>query len=69
MTPEIKAQVAVWRAKALDQTLTVDELKAAVALLREGRTSAAQVATTGVKRKKGKPAVVDMEMMEKELGI
>jgi hypothetical protein len=68
MTPEVQAQVAVWRAKALDGTLTVEELKQSTAILREGRAAAAQ-ASDSAKRKKVKAAVPSFEELEKELGI
>ncbi len=72
MTPELQAQVAVWRARALEGTLTLDELKQSTALLREGRVTAAQAsdsAKRSARQKKAKATVLSAEEMEKELGI
>lgn len=38
--PDLSGRVAVWRAKAADGTLTDEEMKEAVLLLRGGRASA-----------------------------
>jgi hypothetical protein len=67
-SPEIQAQIAVWRARALEGVLTVEELKQSTALLREGRASAA-AASTSAKRKKAKQTVLSVEDLERELGI
>lgn len=40
-SPEMSARIAEWRRKSLDGTLSIDEMKAAVVALREGRVSAA----------------------------
>lgn len=67
-SPEVQTQIYVWRAKALDGTLTVDELKQSTAILREGRASAATASDTA-RRKKAKATVLDVNELEKELGI
>lgn len=41
MTPEIQARIAIWRRKAIDGTLSDEEMKEAVDLLRAGRVTAA----------------------------
>lgn len=41
MTPELQAQVNIWRAKAIAGTLTPEEELEAIRHLREGRVSAA----------------------------
>jgi hypothetical protein len=67
-SPEIQVQIAIWRAKALEGTLTVEELKQSTAILREGRVSAA-TASTSARRKKAKAVILNVEELERELGI
>ena len=50
-TYELQAQIAQWRQKAADGTLTQDEMKEAIKLLRAGRVSAAY-ASDASRRKK-----------------
>ena len=53
MTLEIpsSAQIEIYRQKARDGTITTDELKQAIAFIREGRiTAAAKPKTAGAKR-------------------
>lgn len=55
--------IATYRAKALDRTLTLDEMRHAVKMLREGR-SAATEAAKAAGRKGAKPkAVVNMDTL------
>jgi hypothetical protein len=42
-TPELQSQVETWRAKAKAGTLTKEELREALVMLREGRVGAARV--------------------------
>lgn len=44
MNPELQAKIAIWRVKAANNTLTVEEMTAAMAALREGRMAAAATA-------------------------
>lgn len=64
-TPQIEGQIALWRAKAIDGTLSQEDLKAAVAIMREGRVAAS--ASTATKKKP--PTNLNVEDMENELGI
>ncbi|MGI0133700.1 MAG: hypothetical protein ACREBW_01920 [Candidatus Micrarchaeaceae archaeon] len=41
-SPEVQSKIAVWRRKALDGTITLDEMKQAILIMREARNSAAQ---------------------------
>lgn len=54
LSPEIQTKLAVWRAKALDGTLTMEEQREAIIILRESRRSASVYAAEGkAKAKKG----------------
>lgn len=44
MTPELQVKMAVWKAKALNGTLTTEEMREAIVALRSGRISAASTA-------------------------
>ena len=50
MTPDISAKVQLWRQKAREGTLTQDEMREAIEILRQGRTAAA--ATSAVSRER-----------------
>jgi hypothetical protein len=49
MTPEIRERVDILRSKQANGTMTLEDAKEAIALLRQGRIS---VAASGVKSKK-----------------
>ena len=51
MTKDELAKIKVWREHAAAGTLTLDEMKEAIALLREGRTAAAPPKKEPAKRK------------------
>lgn len=51
MTPELNAKIAIWRQKALDGELSLEETREAIAALRQGRVSAAH-ASEASRRKK-----------------
>lgn len=40
-SPELQLRIAEWRRKALEGTITLDEMKEAIVVMRESRTSAA----------------------------
>jgi len=50
-TPEIQMKIALWRQKTKDKTITLDEMKEAILLLRQGRVS-----VMGPKAKAKKPS-------------
>jgi len=51
ITPEIALKIAQWRIRAVEGTLTLDEMKEAVVYLRQGRVAAAS-ASASAKRKR-----------------
>jgi len=66
---ELQQKIAIWRQKSAEGTLTLDEMREAVVLLREGRRSAATAASTGARRAKAKAAIPSADDMLDELGI
>lgn len=68
-SPELLAQIAVWRAKAADNTLSLDDMKAIVIGLRQGRMAAASAAASGsTRRAKVKAEIPSADDMLDELG-
>jgi len=67
MTPEINQKVAEWRQKQADGTLTPEEMKEAIQLLRGGRMSAA-IASATSKSKKAPMVVPSADDLLSELG-
>ena len=51
MTPETQAQVQLWRQKSREGTLTQDEMRQAILILRQDRVGAAGVSATAKARK------------------
>jgi hypothetical protein len=68
MTPEVQSMVATFRRKAAEGTLTPEEMKQAIIMLREGRAQAAQ-ATAAAKRKTAVKVIPTAEDLLKELGL
>lgn len=68
MTPELQSKMILWRSKAVDGTLSQEELKEAMAALRGARKSAAS-STTAAKAKKAKAAVPSADDLLKEMGM
>lgn len=67
MAPELQSRIALWRAKALDGTITIEELREAVAAMRQDRKSAA-VASDKSRRAKAKAEIPSADDMLSELG-
>ena len=67
MAPELLQKLAIWRAKAADGTLTLDEMREAVVLMR-GDRKAGQSASTGTRRAKAKAEIPSADDMLSELG-
>lgn len=67
-TPELQAKIAIWRAKAVEGTLTEEEMKEAILALRAGRTSAAH-ASDQARRTKAKAAIPSADDLLNELGM
>jgi hypothetical protein len=66
ISPELSAKIAVWRQKSLDGTITIEEQREAVRLMREGRLAAAQ-ASSASKRTKAKAEVPSADDLLNEL--
>jgi hypothetical protein len=64
---DLQVKIAEWRRKALDNTITIEELKEAIVHLRQGRTAAMKSsASKGSRNAVPKP---DGDQLLKELGI
>lgn len=66
-TPELQSKISIWRQKALEGTLSVEELKEAILALRAGRTSAAHASETA-RRTKAKAEIPSADDLLAELG-
>lgn len=67
MNPELQSNIAIWRKKATDGTLTVDDMRQAIIAIRGDRKGAA-VASEQSRRKKAKGEVKSADELLKELG-
>lgn len=60
-SPEVQSKIAIWRQKAIDGTLTKEEMMQAILIVRGDRKSAAvaseKATTTRAKTAKGKPVL------------
>jgi len=56
ITPELKAKIAGWRARAAEGTLNIDEMKEGIKHLRGGRVAAATASKSSKKRSVAPPA-------------
>ena len=63
---ELLSKIALWRAKAADGTLSLDDMKEAVREMRAGRM-AAQSASDASRRKKAKAEIPSADDMLNEL--
>jgi hypothetical protein len=66
LDPEIQSKLALWRAKAADGTITLDDMKAAIICLRANR-KAAQLANESSGRKAAKKPTRSADEMLDEL--
>ena len=66
MNAETQAQISIWRAKALAGTLTHEEMREAITLLRQERVGAAKTSAASRERKAAK-APVDADALLNEL--
>ena len=64
--PEHEQQILIWRAKAADGTLTLDDTRAYIKLLREGRVTAA-ASSDAAKRKRAVVAIPHADDALREL--
>jgi hypothetical protein len=67
LTPEQQDQIAIWRQKALEGTLTQDEMRQAITLLRQGRVSAG-IKSDVARAKKVKQDIPNADDLLDELG-
>ena len=65
---DIQQRIAIWRAKAADGSLTQDEMKEAITVLRAGRMAAA-TSSSAARIAKAKAAIPSAEDLLDELGI
>lgn len=66
LSPEILNKIAQFRAKSLDKTITVEELREAIIMMRQDRVTAPTTTPRASKSKKPTQSVADMEA---ELGL
>lgn len=66
MNPEVQSQIATWRQKAAEGTLTIEEMRQAIALIRGDRRGAA-TASEASRRKAAKKEIPSAEDLLKEL--
>lgn len=65
---DLQAKISTWRMKAAEGTLTLDEMKEGIVLLRAGRCAAAVASSTSAaKRKKSIAEIPSAEDMLGEL--
>lgn len=67
MTFDLNSKVAEWRAKAARGELTIDEMRDAIAHMRQGSKSAA-VASDKARKSKAVAAIPDADSLLAELG-
>lgn len=68
MSPELQSKIALWRQKAVQGTLTQEEMKEAITALRADRVGAA-VASAASKRSKAKAEIPDADDLLAEMGL
>lgn len=68
MQPETQQRIATLRQKAVEGTLTLDEMREAVKMMRGDRASSVK-ASADSRRAKVKAAIPDADTMLDELGI
>lgn len=67
LAPELRSKIDIWRRKAIDGTLSDEEMREAIDVLRAGRVAAAS-ASAPKSRAKAKAAVPHADDLLKELG-
>jgi hypothetical protein len=69
MTPELSAQLALYRQKCADNTITRDEMRLAIEALRSVRSGAAQAARSSARAKAlGATPAINADLILKGLG-
>ena len=65
---DLTSKIALWRSKAADGTITLEEMKDAILALRQDRRAAA-VSSATAKRAAAKATIPNAEDLLKELGL
>lgn len=70
-SPELQSKIALWRQKAVDGTITKEEMQEAILLMRDGRRGAAIASEKSAASRvtKAKAIVPSADDMLKELGF
>lgn len=68
MTPETQAKISIYREKAAEGTLTLEEMKEAIKILREDRL-AAHNASDASRAKRAKKEIRSADDLLKDLGL
>jgi hypothetical protein len=70
-TPELQSKLVYWRSRAADGTITLDEMKEAILLLRENRKAAseANAASKSGGKKASRPARSSDDMLSELEGL
>lgn len=68
MSPELQAKITIWRKRALEGSLSREEMAEAIQALREGRKSAA-VSSAPARRAAAKAAIPNADDLLRELGV
>lgn len=68
MSPELQSKISIWRQRAINGTLTQDEMKEAILALRQDRIGAS-IASAASKRTKAKAEIPDADALLAEMGL
>ena len=68
ISPELQSQIQTWRQKAAAGTLSIEEMRDAVAAMRGSRLSAAEAAAKSPSRSRAKSPTRSADDMLKDLG-
>lgn len=68
MSPEVASQIAVWRQQAFEGTLTVEDQRKIIELIRGDRKNAA-VSSEKARKTRAKKEIKSADDMLKELGL
>lgn len=68
MSPEVQAKLAILKQKAIDGTLTIDDQREAVRIMRADRKAAPPPTTSSTRRARAKAEIKSADEMLDELG-
>lgn len=70
ISPELQSKIALWRAKSQEGTITLEEMREAIILMRGGRKTAQEAAaSSGKKASAKKPARAVDDMLNELEGL